>query len=297
VDLNETVRRVAGTFDRDAGDAIPVELKLADTPLTIMADEGQIEQSLLNLLVNAREAMPSGGTVSISTGTMELEDTFISIHGYGTKGTFAVVAITDSGRGMDERTRKKAFEPFFTTKDAGKGPGLGLAIVYGSIKSHRGFVNVYSEPGIGSTFRVYLPLSGVRIPDTAASSLLPEGNGETILIAEDETGVRKITASILEQFGYRVLAAADGIEALRLFREHPTPIDLVMLDVVMPGKDGKAVYEEIIRLRPGTRVLFSSGYTADIVHSKGLLDNGVPFISKPVSPRDLLRKIREVLES
>jgi len=297
VDLNETVRRVADTFGRESGSAISVELKPAGTALTIMADEGQIEQSLMNLLVNAREAMPAGGTVSISTGTMELEDTFISIHGYGTKGSYAVVAITDSGRGMDAQTRKKAFEPFFTTKETGKGPGLGLAIVYGSIKSHRGFVNVYSEPGIGSTFRVYLPLSGLRRADTSGSSLLPEGAGETVLIAEDEKGIREITTSILEQFGYRVLPASDGIEALRLFREHPGPIDLVMLDVVMPRKDGKAVYEEIMRERPDTRILFTSGYTADIVHSKGMLDSGVPFISKPVSPRDLLRKIREVLQS
>ena len=297
VDINETVRRAVGSFSREAGDAITVELKLTDTALTIMADEGQIEQSLMNLLVNAREAMPSGGTVSISTDTLELEDTFISIHGYGTKGTYAVVAITDTGSGMDAQTKKKAFEPFFTTKDPGKGPGLGLATVYGSIKSHRGFVNVYSEPGIGSTFRVYLPLSGVRISDAAAASLLPEGNGETVLIAEDEASIRKITASILEQFGYHVIVAADGEEAIRLFRKHSGIIHLVMLDVIMPGKDGKAVYDEIKRLRQNTCVLFTSGYTADIVHSKGLLDSGVPFISKPVSPRDLLRKIREVLES
>jgi two-component system, cell cycle sensor histidine kinase and response regulator CckA len=297
VDLNDTVKRVAGTFGREADGAVTVELKLTDAALTIMADEGQIELCLMNMLANAREAMSSGGTISLTTGTMELEDTFISIHGYGTKGTYAVVTITDSGRGMDAQTKKKAFEPFFTTKDAGKGPGLGLAIVYGSIKSHRGFVNVYSEPGIGSSFRVYLPLSGIRLTDTAASSLLPEGNGETVLIAEDEAAVRKITTSVLEQFGYHVVAAADGEEAIRLFREHPGLIHLVMIDVVMPGKDGRAVYEEIMRLRPDTRVLFTSGYTADFISSKGLLDKGVPFISKPVSPRDLLIKIKEVLES
>ncbi len=296
VDLNETVRRTAAEFSKDSNSGITVEVKTADTALTIMADEGEIEQCLMNMLSNARDAMPSGGTVSLTIGTMELEDTFISIHGYGTKGSYAVVAITDTGIGMDEQTRKKAFEPFFTTKNTGKGLGLGLAIVYGVVKSHRGFVNVYSEPGIGSTFRIYLPLAGIRSAD-AASSLLPEGNGETVLIADDEAAVRKITKSVLEQFGYRVVAAIDGEEALRLFREHPGPIHLVMLDVIMPGKDGKSVYEEIMRLRPDTRVLFTSGYTADIVHTKGLLDNGVPFISKPVSPRDLLRKIREVLES
>jgi len=262
-----------------------------------MADEGEIEHCLMNLLSNARDAMPSGGTVSLTTGTMELEDTFIAIHGYGTKGSYAVVAVTDTGTGLDEETRKKVFEPFFTTKDTGKGLGLGLAIVYGVVKSHHGFVNVYSEPGIGSTFRMYLPLAGVRFADSAAAALIPEGSGETVLIAEDEDAVREITTSVLEQFGYHVVAAADGDEAMRLFRGHPGPIDLVMLDVVMPKKDGKAVYEEIMRLRPDTRVLFTSGYTSDIVLNKGLLDNGVPFISKPISPTDLLKKIREVLES
>jgi len=296
VDLNETVRRTASAFAKDTGTGTTIDVRTADAVFTIMADEGEIEHCLLNLLSNARDAMPSGGTISITTETLELEDTFISIHGYGTKGSYAVVAVTDTGTGMDERTRKKAFEPFYTTKETGKGLGLGLAVVYGVVKSHRGFVNVYSEPGIGSTFRMYLPLTGVRVAEGQPASLLPEGKGETVLLAEDEESVRKISASILEQFGYRVLTAADGIEAVRLFREHGSPIDLVILDVVMPGKDGKAVYEEIMQLRPGTRVLFTSGYTADIVRNKGLLDNGVPFISKPVSPRDLLKKIREVLE-
>ena len=297
VDLNETVRRTAAAFSKDSGGATAVVVKTANTALTIMADDGEIEHCLMNLLSNARDAMPAGGTVSLTTGTMELEDTFISIHGYGTKGSYAVVAVTDTGTGIDEDTRKKIFEPFFTTKDTGKGLGLGLAIVYGVVKSHHGFVNVYSEPGIGSTFRMYLPLAGVRFADSAAASLIPEGKGETVLIAEDEAAVRKITTSILEQFGYQVVAAADGDEAMRLFREHPGAIDLVMLDVVMPKKDGKAVYEEIMRLRPDTRVLFTSGYTSDIVLNKGLLDSSVPFISKPASPTDLLRKIREVLES
>ncbi len=297
VNLNDTVRRAADTFAKESGDGITVSLVLADMNLSIMADESQIEQSLTNILVNARDAMPSGGVVSITTGTMELEDTFISIHGYGSKGTYAVVAITDSGRGMDARTKKKAFEPFFTTKETGKGPGLGLAIVYGSIKSHRGFVNLYSEPGIGTTFRVYLPLTGVRRADASSSaSLLPEGKGETVLIADDEAGVRMITASVLEQFGYRVLVAADGAEALRLLRERGEQVHLVLLDIIMPRMNGNAAYDEIRRLHPGVRVIFTSGYTEDFVRRNKLLDEGVPIISKPVSPRDLLHKIREVLE-
>jgi signal transduction histidine kinase/CheY-like chemotaxis protein len=297
VDLNGTVGRTAAAFSNEAGDAVRVEVKLADSPLTIMADEGEIGQSLMNMLSNARDALSPGGTVSITTESMELEDTFISIHGYGTKGSYAVVAVSDTGTGMDERTRKKAFEPFFTTKETGKGLGLGLAIVYGVVKSHRGFVNVYSEPGIGSTFRMYLPLAGVHVPASDSSALLPEGKGETVLIAEDDTGIRKITASILEQFGYQVLQAADGEETLRQIRQHDGPIHLVLLDVIMPKTDARHLSEEIRRLLPSTQILFTSGYTADFIVNKGLLDEGVPVVTKPVSPKDLLRKIREVLES
>ena len=297
-DLNDIVRRISRTFEKESGGSTTVSLDLADTSLFSMVDEGQIEQSLLNIMANARDAMPSGGIISISTETLELEDTFISIHGYGVKGSYAVIAVTDTGHGMDEGTRRKVFEPFFTTKESGKGTGLGLAIVYGSIKSHRGFVNVYSEPGTGTTFRIYLPLSGDRLNDASSTTaLFPEGRGETILIGEDESGVRKILASVLERFGYHVLQAADGAEALRIFREQGNQIHLVMLDVFMPVLNGKAVYDEIIRLRPGIRVIFTSGYTADIIRQKHLLSEEVPFISKPVSPRDLLSKIREVLDT
>jgi len=298
VDLNDIVRRVSGTFGQGSGGAITVSLNLAAAGLVSRVDEEQIEQSLLNIMANARDAMPSGGIISISTETMELEDTFISIHGYGVKGSYAVIAVTDTGHGMDERTSRKVFEPFFTTKEPGKGTGLGLAIVYGSIKSHGGFLNVYSEPGIGTTFRVYLPLSSDRPHDASSTAaLIPEGRGETILIGEDEDGVRKIMASVLEQFGYRVLQAADGAEALRIFREQGAQVHLVMLDIFMPVLNGNEVYNEIIRLRPGVRVVFTSGYTADIIRQKHLLSENVPFISKPVSPRDLLARIREVLDT
>ena len=298
VDLNDIVRKVAGNFEKSSGGFITVSPKLAPTDLISMVDDGQIEQALLNIMANARDAMPSGGVINISTEFMELEDTFISIHGYGVKGSYGVIAVTDTGHGMDERTRKKVFEPFFTTKEPGKGTGLGLAIVYGSIKSHGGFVNVYSEPGTGTTFRVYLPLSGIRQRNSSSTAaLFPEGRGETILISEDDSSVRMIMTSVLEKFGYRVLQAADGGEALRIFREQEDQIHLVMLDVFMPVLNGKAVYDEIIRLRPSIRVIFTSGYTADIIRQNNLLTGNVPFISKPVSPRDLLTKIREVLDT
>jgi len=296
VDLNAAVRRTATSFTKENGNGVAIDVKADDTALTIMADEGQIEHCLTNMLSNARDAMPRGGTISLITGAMELEDTFISMHGYGTKGSYAVVAVTDTGTGMDERTRKKVFEPFFTTKETGKGIGLGLAVVYGVVKSHRGFVNVYSEPGIGSTFRLYLPLAGAQIADGMPASLLPEGKGETILLAEDEKSVRDITASVLEQFGYRVVTAANGEEAIRRFREHDGSVHLVMLDINMPLVDGRSAFNEIRRMQPSVRALFTSGYTEDFIRSQGLIEAGIPVMSKPVSPRDLLRKIREVLE-
>jgi CheY-like chemotaxis protein len=296
--LGEVIRSAMNTIASELPDRISMTYAPgAAEDAAVMVDQTQIEQAFRHVILNARDAMPQGGMISITSNIMELEDTFISIHGYGNKGSYAVIAFTDTGTGMDEQTKRKAFEPFFTTKETGKGLGLGLATVYGTVKSHRGFVNIYSEPGTGTTVRVYLPFSDMPRSDRSAEqALIPAGNGETILLAEDDAHIRGIVTTILQQFGYTVLQAATGEGALELFRSGSDRIDLVILDVFLPGMSGSAAHDEIMRIRPGTRALLTSGYTPDLLVAKGLVREGVPLITKPVSPRDLLRKIREVLE-
>ena len=199
---------------------------------------------------------------------------------------------------MDEEIKKRIFEPFFTTKGLGKGTGLGLSIVYGIIKQHEGYINVYSDPDRGTTFKIYLPLakSGYQeIQQIDTSSVI--GGTETILIAEDDAQVRVLTRKILEKAGYHVIEAADGFEAVNLFRDNQDKIQLLILDVIMPKKNGKECCDEIKKLAPGMKVIFTSGYTANIIHKKGILDEGIDLILKPVSPNQLLKKIREVLDS
>jgi PAS domain S-box-containing protein len=277
-----------------------ISVTLSDeTPgnMNVMIDQAQMEQALRHIILNARDAMPKGGTISITAELTEIDDTFISLHGYGAKGTYAVIAVTDTGTGMDEQNLRKAFEPFFTTKETGKGLGLGLAIVYGTVKSHKGFVNLYSEPGTGTSVRIYLPAADAELLRTNGEDALPEGRGEMILMVEDDDHGRNIVTSVLRQFGYALMEAASGEEAVRTFREHADRINLVILDVNLRGRSGKDVCNEILRLRPYTKVLFTSGYPPDLLEKRGLMQPGMPFIAKPVSPRKLLLKIREVLTS
>jgi two-component system cell cycle sensor histidine kinase/response regulator CckA len=296
--LDDVIRTFLDTLQQDLGSGIRLSYTGgAPDDITIMVDQNQIMQAFQHILWNARDAMPAGGAIGITTQIMELEDTFISIHGYGTKGSYAVLAFTDTGTGMNDQVRRKAFEPFFTTKEFGRGLGLGLAIVYGTIKSHKGFVNIYSEPGMGTTVRVYLPVSEIRrSSQNDEFGAIPAGKGETILLAEDDQHVRNITISILEQFGYKVVPAATGGEAWDLFRRDPGSFALLMIDMILPVLSGVQVYDAVLKVRPDVKVLFTSGHTPDLLKAKGLSREGVPFIAKPVSPRDLLHKIREVLE-
>jgi CheY-like chemotaxis protein len=199
---------------------------------------------------------------------------------------------------MDIKTRDRIFEPFYTTKEVGKGTGLGLAMVYGIIKQHDGYINVYSEPGKGTTFKIYLPLIRSKIEEekTADHYIMKRGT-ETILVAEDDTQVRDLTKHILEGFGYQVMEAEDGEEAMRVFNENKDRIQLLILDVVMPKKNGKEVYDEITKIRPDIKAIFTSGYNAEIIHKKGILEKGLGFITKPFSPQELLKKVREVLDN
>ena len=298
VDLNEIIMRVEKLLSRIIGEDITFRTDLVAEPLTVFADTGQMEQVLMNLAANARDAMPQGGTLTIATWRTGLDDEFVRMHGYGKPGDYAVVSVADTGEGMDEKTRQRIFEPFFTTKELGKGTGLGLSIVYGIIKQHNGYIDVYSEIGRGTNFKVYLPVTRTRAVLPKEAAALPSRGTETILLAEDEPEVRNSMKITLERYGYRVIEAADGEEAVRLFAENRDAVRLLIIDVVMPKKNGRQAHEEIVRMRPGLKAIFISGYTADIMYEKGLLEKekGLVFVPKPVAPTDLLRKIREVLE-
>jgi nitrogen-specific signal transduction histidine kinase/ActR/RegA family two-component response regulator len=274
---------------------IELNVTTSDTDITVLADVTQIDQVLLNLATNARDAMPHGGTLRIETGEAEINQEFAKSYGYGEPGRYALISISDTGTGMDEKTRQKLFEPFFTTKEVGKGTGLGLSIVYGIVKQHNGYINVASEPGKGTTFQIYLPVVKTTTEERKLASITAEGGTETILIAEDNHDLRKLLVEVLNEKGYTTIPATDGEVALALFMEHKNTIDLLMLDVVMPKMNGKEVFDEVRKGRPDVKVLFTSGYTGDVVLDKGVYDDAVDFIQKPVSPNELLVKIREVL--
>lgn len=300
VNLNEITASVEKILLRIIGEDIELKTILSGIrDLRVMADAGQIEQVLMNLAANARDAMPEGGTLTIETGTAELDIDFLKIHEYGKPGMYAMITVTDTGHGMDENTRQRIFEPFFTTKEVGKGTGLGLSMVYGIIKQHSGYINCYSEQGKGTTFRIYLPLIKEEAKEAKAAAegyTALTGGTETIILAEDEEEVRKLMKLALEDAGYKVIEAVDGKEAIEKFRENKDSIDLLLLDVIMPKINGKGVYEEAKKIKPDVKALFSSGYPADFIHKKGILEEGLNFISKPASPHELLKRIREAID-
>ena len=298
VDLNKILNKVEKFLVRVIGEDVEVHVALEKTTLTLFADAGQLEQVFMNLATNARDAMPNGGSFTIASEITELDNSFVAAHGYGKTGTYALISATDTGVGMTEQIRVKIFEPFFTTKEVGKGTGLGLAMVYGIIKQHEGFINVYSEPGKGTTFRIYLPLIKTEAmeeqPIIAAE--LAKGGTETVLLAEDDPAVRKLTLLVLEQMGYTVIIANDGEEAVTKFMENKDRIQLLLFDIIMPKKNGREAYEEIKKTKPDIPVLFASGYSPDMLRVKALVDEEVPLVYKPISPQGLLKKVREVLD-
>jgi PAS domain S-box-containing protein len=297
--LNSIVTSVENLLARLISEEIELKTCLAVQNLTIMADSSQLDQVLINLATNARDAMPEGGLLTIETVAMEMTDDFLNNHGYGKSGRYAMLTVSDSGVGLDEKTKSRIFEPFFTTKEVGKGTGLGLAIVYGIIKQHNGFINVYSEPGKGTTFRIYLPLVQEEIVSqrpTECPGPVLQGT-ETVLVVEDNQEVRYLTRSLLEEFNYRVIEAVDGVDALDKFISNQDAIRLVIMDVIMPRMNGREAYARMNELRSGVKVLFTSGYTGDILHEKGILAQGISFISKPATPQELLKKIRETLDT
>jgi two-component system, cell cycle sensor histidine kinase and response regulator CckA len=297
VDLNDIINKFYHMLSRIIGEDIELKVITSADRLAVLADAGQIEQVLTNLASNARDAMPRGGTLLITAKETKIDADFIATHAYGTEGRFAVITVSDVGSGMDKLALEHIFEPFFTTKEVGKGTGLGLAIVYGIVKQHGGFINVYSAPGEGTTFRLYLPLTDLAPAQKHQEPVLPaRGKGETILLVEDNEEIRSFFLELLTGHGYRILVAADGEEGVEKFRGHSDAIDLLLLDVIMPRKNGKETYDEVRTIKPGVKALFMSGYTADIISRKGIDTEGLEFISKPFSPHALLMKIREVLD-
>ena len=297
VNINEIIRDVHSILLRMIGEDIELETSLAGRDLTVMADTGQIEQVLMNLATNARDAMPEGGRLAIETEVVEIDDKFLKTHGFGKPGAYALISETDTGEGMNESTKERIFEPFYTTKDMGKGTGLGLSIVYGIVKQHEGYINVYSEPGRGTTFKIYLPLVEVEAEKKRREETpSPDTGEETLLFAEDDHEVRTFTKEALVEFGYVVIDASDGEDAIAKFLENKDRIQLLVLDVIMPKKNGKEVYEEIRKLRPDIKALFMSGYTADVLHQRGIAGDGLDFILKPVSPTVLMKKVRGMLD-
>ena len=297
VDLNEIIKKIEKFLTRIIGEDISCKTILHPGAIPVLADAHQLEQVMMNLATNARYAMPKGGVFSVTTGQVRLDKEFMAVYGYGQPGMYALITVSDTGKGMDEATRQRIFEPFFTTREMGKGTGLGMAVVYGIVKGHDGYINVYSEPGVGTTFRIYLPLTSMEA-EVTQESIQPftMGKGETILIAEDEPAVREVLRLSLEGYGYMVIEAENGEDAVKQYKDNMEKVSLILLDVIMPVKNGREAYNEIKSLKPDTKVIFMSGYTEDIIMGKGLLKSDTELIPKPIAPDRLLRKVREVLD-
>jgi CheY-like chemotaxis protein len=274
-----------------------MELKLEDCPCLVSADRGKLEQVLMNLVVNAQDAMPSGGFLSLGASRVTLDEDFCKTHGGTRPGDYILLSVSDTGMGIDEETGKHIFEPFFTTK-TDLGTGLGLATVYGIVKQHGGNIWFHSKPHQGTSFLVYLPESKTELPTPTATALEPERapGSEVVLVVEDNEMVRNLALSILRRNGYTVLGASGGAEARRLLEEHRSRLDLLISDVVMPDLDGKQVYQLVADKHPGVKVLFMSGYTRNVITQSGILEPGVAFVQKPFSVQELLSEVRNALD-
>jgi PAS domain S-box-containing protein len=298
LDLNEVVGGMTKMFSRVIGENIEMVFVPGAKLGRVKADPGQIEQVLLNLVVNARDAMPEGGRVTIETSNVQLDREYSATHHNIEPGPWIMLTVTDTGCGMDTETQSRIFEPFFTTKAQGKGTGLGLATVYGVVKQSGGFIYVYSEVGHGTTFKIYLPeVSAAADRDAAEKTVAPPPRGsETILFVEDEESVRELVRDYLATTGYRVLEAVDGVQALEIAADHKGTIEILVTDVVMPRLGGRELASRIAAQRPNVKVLFISGYTDDSIFRHGVLEGGVAYLQKPFNLKAIAQKIREVLD-
>jgi two-component system, cell cycle sensor histidine kinase and response regulator CckA len=294
MNLNTLIQDIGKMLPRLIGEDIELHTELAADIWNIRADRGQIEQVILNLVVNARDAMPDGGKLTLQTANLlpdEVEPDVLP-------GAYVMLAVIDTGTGISEETKPKIFEPFFTTKEPGKGTGLGLATVYGIVRQSGGHILLYSHIGQGTTFKIYLPQISdkIEITDRETKSLERVQGGETILLVEDEDMVREIALKTLEMMGYKVLKACNGDEAILVFEQYKENIQLLLTDVVMPGMNGRVLADRLSAARPEMEILFMSGYTDDAIIRKGALEKGTNFLGKPFTPDQLTCKVREVLD-
>lgn len=299
LDLNVVVADIGKMLNRLIGEDVKLEMRLSPDLGSVKADRGQIDQILMNLAVNSRDAMPGGGKLTIETANIELDESYVSDHVDAHSGDHVLLAISDNGGGIDKQTLSRIFEPFFTTKEQGKGTGLGLSTVYGIVKQSGGHIGVYSEPGVGTTFKVYLPRTENELDhkDRRMEEASNTRGTESILLVEDEASVRKLARTILQNNGYTVLDAASGDEAQQIAEEHEGLIQLMLTDVIMPGTSGRELAQIVADSRPEMKVLYMSGYTDDAIVHHGILDAETPFIQKPFTPGALLRKVRDVLNT
>lgn len=293
LDVNKVIANMGSMLRRVIGEHIQLDVLPSPRLGRVYADRGMIEQVLMNLSVNARDAMSAGGRLNIETENVLITDEYCRDHVWAKPGRYVLVSITDTGCGMDRETMSRVFEPFFTTKGMNQGTGLGLSMVYGIVKQHNGMITVYSEVDKGTTFKVYLPHSERAAEDvgTKIEGEVPRGD-ETILVVEDDEAVRGLTRSVLEAAGYTVLEAADGRDALQCFRKHHEHIHLTLLDVVMPGMGGREAYKEMLKVNPALKALFASGYSENAIHTNFVLDSGLALLKKPYSRDELLRAVR-----
>ena len=298
VDLAKLIEDMHMMLARLIGEDIRLDISAPRQLGLIKADHGLIEQIIVNLVVNARDAMPEGGRLVLEVADQHLDDEYVKRHPYTKPGEYVMLAVSDTGNGMSAEVKQHLFEPFFTTKPLGKGTGLGLATSYGAVKQHGGSIEVYSEPGHGTTFKIYFPRlmeEVTRLKEPTRSEEIPGGT-ETILLVEDDPGVLDFSLGVLEHLGYQMLAAASGEIALALAEAHPTAIHLLITDVIMPGMNGRILADRLVSKRPDLRVLFSSGYTENVIVHHGVLEEGINFLGKPFTALSLARKVRDVLD-
>jgi two-component system cell cycle sensor histidine kinase/response regulator CckA len=300
LDLDELLSDIKKMLVRLIGENVEILMVAGSDLWQVEIDPSQMEQVIINLAVNARDAMPNGGKLTIQTANTYLDDNYFSEHNIfeGQPGSYVMVAVSDTGSGMDKETQEHIFEPFYSTKEKGKGTGLGLSTVYGIVKQNKGFIWVYSEPGQGTTFKIYMPRAEekVKTEEKVQTSEKHLSGSETVLVVEDDDSLRNLAQKTLRQYGYRVLTARNGEDALSIGKEYEGQIDLLLTDVVMPTMNGKETAERLQPLYPQMKVIYMSGYTDDAIVHLGVLEPGINFLQKPFSPEPLAIKVREVLD-